>query len=630
MGFAQEMKDFFGGFQATAGAIDKFKTRKADQKYRNDVLDLNTKKLDATVSDRQKRYDITDRKLGLVDKGLEIKKELGKEGIAAKKLSLSLQKRALDLREKGMTDRQILDILKINERDLQKITESPAASTDNPVTLPQPDNTDYSVPQEIPIPMDSSGEGVDPALDPQSEIDAAGQDDGAYPIDDPSMAFARGGMVRKVYAASGGAIEEDPAQQEAMPSSVPPRARQAIPEAPTQQAPLADIDPAANNVDVTRVPTNEGYDIPKITATAKKAVTAGMKGLAADAKQKPEAISTAKRGVTRVDVHSSEGAPTPADIKQIDAKIDPDNALQPYMKGAARLATLYQFALDKGDTEAAQQVAKRILQYNMMAAKTQGTLAMQALQKGDLQSGTKLLADAYDNVPDGQHLDYNLTKDGNVQYKVMNGEQVVQQGVANTAQLWGMAKGVASGQEFLTRMAHIAGEGDEKSGRKMSYSQAVDAAGTASKRYEELLAKYNDSSDDEKKTMYADLKAADAQNQKAMKDAQYVAQKSGNKSGTLSKDITARRRALDTALPEDPNASEQGGRTWPQWFWGQDETGATKGPTSRAEAISMATSKGKALDPATLRAAQTALKSGKSRAAVLKRLTDNGYSTDGL
>lgn len=217
---------------------------------------------------------------------------------------------------------------------------------------------------------------------------------------------------------------------------------------------------------------------------------------AAQLGEKPEAIATKpKKDQSRISVVSGEGAASPDEIKAIDKVIDPDNQMEPYRKGAARLVTAYNFFVEKGDMQKARNVAKRIVAFHKLASQTQGNLALAALERGDLNAASKLVTDAYnENVPDGKTIEATPTPRGTIAYKTNNEDFAQQQGEIGAQELWALASKVADGSEFIDRMTDLAATAKSKG--KGSYSNDVAEAARARNQLDALVAQ-RESVDDE-------------------------------------------------------------------------------------------------------------------------------------
>jgi hypothetical protein len=289
------------------------------------------------------------------------------------------------------------------------------------------------------------------------EADASVETDVDYPeVDTEEPEFKRGGLVP--HANTGGAIPEEPPVEE--PESNPDK---------------GDL----------------------LVEKAKPILKEVFDDEAAKLSEKPEAIATKpKKDQSRISVISGEGAASPEEIKAIDKVIDPENRMEPYRKGAARLVTAYNFFVEKGDMEKARNVAKRIVGFHKLAAQTQGNLAMAALERGDLRAASKLVTDAYnENVFDGNTLEAAPTPRGTVMYKTNNKNFAQEQGEVGAQELWALAAKVADGSAFIDSMTDLAATAKSKG--KGSYSKDVAEAARARNQLEALVAK-RETVDDEK------------------------------------------------------------------------------------------------------------------------------------
>ena len=287
---------------------------------------------------------------------------------------------------------------------------------------------------------------------------------------------------------------------------------------------------------------------------------------AANVGQKPEAIATKpKKGQSRISVISGEGAATPDEIKAMDKVIDPEGRMEPYRKGAQRLVTAYNFFVEKGETEKARNVAKRIVAFHNQAARVQGQLAQAAIERGDLRAASKLVTDAYnENIMDGKTIEAQPTPRGTVAYKTDNEAFAQQQGEIGAQQLWALASGAADGSAFLDAMTDLAATAKSKG----SYSADVKAAAQARKSYEELKRKFDSNSDileeEELKPLRAQLSDAYSAYEAALKKAETAAEKTKRPRKVFEEDLARTYRntsvppPAEQALPEAP-AEESGG-----------------------------------------------------------------------
>lgn len=196
-----------------------------------------------------------------------------------------------------------------------------------------------------------------------------------------------------------------------------------------------------------------GPGLKDIFASSTKAIQAAMKSFAADAGSKP-AVGGPE---PEIDFTTGKGAATPAEIKAIDSKIDPDGTMDTWDKGRARLAYAYDYFVSRGEPEKAANVSKRILLFDKMASETRGKIAMQLINGGDPERGANVLVDAYnENIHDGSTLEVKPSGNGQFSFSIMKDGKVVTEGVGTAAQLAELAGNVANGSEFTRRTARIA------------------------------------------------------------------------------------------------------------------------------------------------------------------------------
>lgn len=397
-------------------------------------------------------------------------------------------------------------------------------------------------------------EGFDEAF-PGDEGDS--YDSSAIPVeevdDEEVTSFGnRGGLI--LHAQEGTVVppvETQDEEEEAIPLTPPkseaaPAPASAIPATPPE-APAAEEEPTVNR---------EGKRDP-LFKNAADVTRDVMDSMEADLRKKPEAINPeSSKSQDRI---SETKAATPDEIKAIDAKIDPNNEMEPYRKGAARLVDAYNFFVEKGDVEKARRIGAKIIEFNKMASMTLGRLAMDAIQDGDIASASKLVTDAYNNhIPDGGKIEATPTPNGTLIYKIDREGYAQQQGEIGAQQLWQLAGGVANGKEFIKRMTALAADGKPGaaaaggSGKKGSYSADVRAAAQAQIEYNAMRAEYDNATGEEKRKMRADLVAKQKELSKALERAQFAREKTGRKPKDLKDDLDAALKTVAPPLPSEP------------------------------------------------------------------------------
>lgn len=270
---------------------------------------------------------------------------------------------------------------------------------------------------------------------------------GDTPGEDDTVAMAAGGVVpdeqeHKMGIPMGGALPKP----KPVPPSYPTGNRErSLTEESKAEAP----EPYTGSI---------GPGLKDMFASSTKAIQAAMKSFAADnAAQKP-AVGGAE---PEIDFTTGKGAATPAEIKAIDTKIDPDGKMDPWSKGRARLAYAYDYFVSRGEPEKAANVSKRILLFDKMASETRGKIAVQLINGGDPDRGAGVLVDAYnENIHDGSTLEVKPTGDGRFSFVISKDGNVVNKGEGTAAQLAELAGNVANGSEFTRRTSRIAAGDD--------------------------------------------------------------------------------------------------------------------------------------------------------------------------
>lgn len=447
-------------------------------------------------------------------------------------------------------------------------------------------------------------------------------------VDDEEVAeFKQGGMV--AHAEEGGLLESNEEEKQDIETAIP-------------------VTPAPAEPEVQR---DDKTDM--LLERAKEPIRDVMGALAEEGREGKKAAVPTQKIQDRI---SQIKPATPDEIKAIDAKVDPNNELAPYRKGAARLVEAYNFFVEKGEPDKARKIAAQIIKFDQMASQTLGTLAQTAAEQNDVVSASKLLTDAYnEHLPDGNTLTTQPTEKGTVLFKIERDGKVVQQGEADTRQIWEMAGKVADGSEFLKRMARLANEGGTSQGKdapakkgKRSYPADLRAAAKAANEIEALQGEIEtlqaegvEEGSEEltqlQKQFNTKLREAEA----AMARAEQSREKTGRPMDVFEKDfINARKASKQTALPEafpeapadaPMEALPANRNAWqmimPTWLGGAEDEPAAEQAVPEGAPVTPA---GKPMPPEQLAIAKQAIAQGKSRAGTIKKLQDAGYNTEGL
>jgi tetratricopeptide (TPR) repeat protein len=194
------------------------------------------------------------------------------------------------------------------------------------------------------------------------------------------------------------------------------------------------------------------------------------------------------------------GAIRPEEMEAVRKAVDPEGKMPEGQRNMAALGSMYQFYLNKGDTDRAQKAAFGLLQnYRVMAARY-GALAAAAAEKGDTDQAIKAALKAYDFVPDGQDLKITKSEDGKLSYVVtdMYGKQTTK-GIATPQQLGAMAMRVGADgfDQFILsaagQRASAQGGGATGGGRKSTRQAPADK--DAEKPYDERVTPYREDLD---------------------------------------------------------------------------------------------------------------------------------------
>jgi hypothetical protein len=267
--------------------------------------------------------------------------------------------------------------------------------------------------------------------------------------------------------------------------------------APAEYDPNA---PAVNDDERGAVTGNLGLprDPEELSAVAAPAIAAGVNRIQAELKP-TGAISTQDPAYQEKlqRFARGEGRMSEEEIKQLDSVVDPDGKLPQASRSAARIAAIYKFYTDRGEPDTARDVAARVILYDKFASQTRGAMALQALRNGDIDSGVKLLEDAYNqNMPDAKTVrvdrDDNglvqINQDGTVNFNIgwdkLTGFVPTQKGRVDKEGLIQLASNTATGTEPMKRFMQAAGSKAPAAGGAGATGGARAQAATAAKEFE--------------------------------------------------------------------------------------------------------------------------------------------------
>lgn len=456
--------------------------------------------------------------------------------------------------------------------------------------------------------------------------------------------YARGGMVRKQYAAGGALIlEEDPDLPFIDPENPyvdpkmnvrppAPAPTMAIPDQPAV-TPMGDAAGPAPTDDFEFAPDPAAEAA--IVSVAEEATATAAPALLAEAQAPETAVGPGSE--ERMDIVKNTGGLSMEEWKSAVQTIDPNGTMPSYLKGAAVLGSTYKYFMENGQPEKAAKIAKGILITNKMMTQTLGSLAESAMERGDTASAAKLLTDAGNAFPTGEQFSIKVDAEGNLTYSAMEGGKVTEEGVLSTDEFWQLATGVKNGSLYLEEMGRIA---QNFGGGGTSKESALNALGGSYVSFVNARDAFE----------AAELSGVEGDELEALRSAALQAsnsflkqQEAAMKMGVKRTDITAiTKQAADMAIPDAPAAAaapEEGGGFMAYLADGLDpskygEASAAMQPGQNPEAVAGATPQGNAglrpASPADLANARAAIANGADPEAVARRFIESGFSPEGL
>lgn len=128
--------------------------------------------------------------------------------------------------------------------------------------------------------------------------------------------------------------------------------------------------------------------------------------------------------------YSGAGAADPAQVKQVQSTVDPNQQLPESQRNMRALAWGYQWYLQQGKPKEASAYAGQLLQAYRQAYNRFSAIAQAAANNGDVDNATKAALKAYAYVPDGNNASVQKTPDGRYAYTYTNDKgQTLQQGL---------------------------------------------------------------------------------------------------------------------------------------------------------------------------------------------------------
>lgn len=596
MSFANEVKDFLAGYQMVSEMGEKKKQREQDKAYNDAVLDL--------------------------------------------------RRQELDLRKEEMALRQ--------RADATRAAAGPGAPS--PSEMRAQTRFDWEAEDraraEAEREKDEAATAAIEALPPlPGEIDLEGFGVPYQETITEKPGFAEGGLVEDMRAP----VRPRPRPEglgAAIPTEEPAPAAPAAPQAPPQSA-LPSGQPAApaQGQPVTQPPAEQPLPSPKSTrVVVQRAAEVGKEVMdAVEFELKtPQAAVGEGSEKTGVNFITGEGAMTPQEITALEQKIDKEGVIPPHLKTAVGMAELHNHFIEKGEPEKALRASVGYLTGVKSLTQTLGMLSMEAAQKGEVEAACRLANDACNRFPSEHVVTFTPDPRFGFTYSVKDAEgKPVEQGRLNPNQFLEVTGQIANGQAFTEQMAQFVSRHGKSGGDFGKALSGVEEAAGRLAGIDEALA-MKEEGDEGYEQLVEARKGAMAALQDAESGARELADLGGDPKKRRSPDSTAniansiraaRKAGMDMAIPfEAPAAEPADDRNWwqrnmPAAIGGQE---APQAAPAAPAAPAPATPQGNqpaGLKPAptdVLAKAKAAIANGADPAAVAKRLTENGFSADGL
>lgn len=296
--------------------------------------------------------------------------------------------------------------------DVGKMTPAPTIPTQ---AIPVNGATTVATPasnaavQASPVTVATAAQNVPQAAYAGANIGVrtAALDTGAHDATDDTMSeggYSRGGVVRRYE--DGGAVQPD------APQASPPPQAAAIPSPSSSfsvdSQPMMAPRGAMEGSDAPPADDEEGGDILGSALHAgltklKQVFGLDQQGTAVG--QDPELMrrrSAFMKGI---------GAPTDEDVAAARKAVNPDGKLTPAEENLKIMESGFQYYQTRGEADKAANLAAMMLQYSSNEAAKLGDQASKLLQKGDTQGASKMLAQAFNSIPNGQQIENLKTND---------------------------------------------------------------------------------------------------------------------------------------------------------------------------------------------------------------------------
>ena len=111
-------------------------------------------------------------------------------------------------------------------------------------------------------------------------------------------------------------------------------------------------------------------------------------------------------GQGKAQMLAGNGAANPAAVAKIDQTLyGASPGFSDALKSTSRMMLLYNFYASRGMNDRADAMAYELVQYSAMVASMHGREAMELARQGNIAGAAQKVADAYNSVPNGQHVE---------------------------------------------------------------------------------------------------------------------------------------------------------------------------------------------------------------------------------
>lgn len=263
-----------------------------------------------------------------------------------------------------------------------------------------------------------------------------------------------------LYAASGGMVEEldveDPVARvdQDVEDPVMPQSAINLEGTPDQvlRDPTAGQSPAATR----EVRQSELLDIGGLSP----AVDSGLKYIG-----KAFGFNQARPAIGAINPQADEqhrafannaGAAEPDEIEAVHRTVDPSGRLTDDQRHIAGFNAVYKYWMDKGEPEKAAKAMGGMLMAQRRAISMDGTMAMAAHEKGDIQGMVDAVVSGKNRIPDGESVRATkITKTG-VEFEIVdNNGKVKQKGAASMDDMVNLAHQMQSGKAWFDQITAL-------------------------------------------------------------------------------------------------------------------------------------------------------------------------------